>query len=76
VNTNTAFNAIIARSGKTKANISRELGKNPNYINTHITNARKSLNTTTLAAVANVCNYDLLLRNRTTGDEIVIDPPE
>ena len=29
----------------------------------------------TLAAIADVYGYDLLLRNRTDGREVIIDPP-
>ena len=29
-----------------------------------------------LARIADVCGYDLLLRNRQDGSEILIDPPE
>lgn len=30
----------------------------------------------TMAAIADVYGYDLLLRNRADGDEVIIDPPE
>ncbi len=54
---------------------SKRMGRSPTYLAT----ARQlgvvpSL--TVMAEIADVYDYDLLLRNRFCGDEIVVDPPE
>lgn len=54
---------------------SKRMGRSATYLST----ARQlgvvpSL--TVMAEIADVYDYDLLLRNRFCGDEIVVDPPE
>ena len=73
MNANAAFNTIVETSGLKKVEISKLIGKHPNQVSAMITN--KNLpRTDTFANIANVCGWDLLARNRTTGEEIVIDP--
>ena len=73
MNVRTAFNVIVTLSGLTKSKISETLGKRVTYVNTII--AKSTIpKTDTFAKVADVCGWDLLARNRTTGEEIIIDP--
>lgn len=68
-----ALRYVVNHSGKSQRAISVELGKVPTYISATFTQG--SIPTVeTLANVANVCGYDLLLVNRETGETISIDP--
>jgi len=73
MNVKTCFNVIVTTSGLPKVKISESLGKRRNYVNTIMTKATVP-QTDTFAKIADSCGWDLLARNRTTGEEIVIDP--
>ena len=73
MNANAVFNTVVASAGIPKSHISRNLGKSTNYIGVMITNANVP-KVDTFAKIADSCGWDLLARNRTTGEEIVIDP--
>ena len=73
MNVRTCFNVITTTSGLPKVKISESLGKRRNYVNTIMAKATVP-QTDTFAKVADVCGWDLLARNRTTGEEIIIDP--
>lgn len=70
-----AMRYIIEKSGKPKTRISLELGKTQGYINSYLTVGR-SPGVDVLASIADVCNYDLVLVDRATGETIKIDPKE
>jgi hypothetical protein len=66
--------AVISRSGIPKMTLSSLMGKSYTFINTTL--GRKSVpKTDTFALIADVCGFDLLVRQRSTGDEMLIDPP-
>ena len=71
---NKAFNTVMSRSGLSKVELSESLGKKRTYVSTMIYKNRVP-KTDTFAWIANACGWDLLTRNRETGEEIVIDPP-
>ena len=66
---------IVSSSGKSMQSISLAIGRTRTYINSTIQN-RSISHVDTVAAVADVCGYDLLLRKRDDGTEIIIDPPQ
>jgi len=65
---------LVKSSGKSMYSMSIELGRSRNYVAQLIQNKSAS-QVDTVAAIADVCGYDLLLRKRSDGAEIVIDPP-
>lgn len=70
----TAMSAAITNSGMTNYAVSKVLGKSAAYVGATI--ARGSIpRVDTYATILNACGYDLLLRKRSDGAEIVIDPP-
>lgn len=71
---NKVFNTIIGRTRLKKIDISHSLGMNNNYINNIITK-RAIPRADTFAKIIDVCGWDLLVRNRETGEEMRIDPP-
>lgn len=74
MNARDAFLQVVADSGLPIREITRQLGRSPGYF-THITKDDGSTpRTDTLARVADVCGYDLLLRRRIDEYEIPIDP--
>ncbi len=64
---------IVDTSGMSRIALSKQLGHGATYLTTKI-QSRQSPKTDTLAEVAQVCGYELLLRGRDT--EIIIDPPD
>ena len=70
-----ALRTVISNGGMPKATLSVSMGKAYTFINTTI--SRGSIpKTDTFAQIADACGYDLLLRQRSTNDEIIIDPPK
>jgi len=62
-------------SGLSVRKLGTALGKSPQYMKQTlyggtIPSSKK------LAAIADACGYDLLVRNRDDGTEIIIDPPD
>lgn len=69
------FLTIVESSGKKKVEISREIGRNDGFVKNR-TNSPTTPATETFALIADACGYDLLVRNRSDGSEIIIDPPK
>lgn len=67
-----ALNRIINESGISRIQLSRKLGRTDNYLSS-MTHGRQSPGCDVMASVADVCGYDLILRKRSTGIEILID---
>ena len=67
-----ALRYIIDQSGKPKTRISLELGKTSGYINAYLSIGRTP-GMDVFASIADVCNYDLVLVDRSTGETIKID---
>ena len=64
---------VVNHSGKSQRAISIELGKVPTYISSTFT--QRSIPTIeTMANIANVCGYDLVLIKRSSNEQIRIDP--
>ena len=66
--------AVVKGSGKSMQSISLEM----NRVRTYLANTIKKQavpRADILAEIADTCGYDLILRNRSSGDEIIIDPP-
>lgn len=67
-----ALNTIIAHSGKAKEQISREMGRNPNFLG--VTTSRGSIpRTDTFCTIADTCGYDLLLVKRDGTETIHLE---
>lgn len=70
-----SFRYVLDKSGKSQRAISRELGKVDTFVSSMLA-ARRTPGMQLMADVCNVCNYDLVLVDRATGDTIKIDPRE
>ena len=70
-----ALRYVLSRSNKPKTTVSQELGKSAGYINTYVSMG-KVPGLDTMASIANVCGYDLVLVDRSTGETIKIDSKE
>ena len=69
------LNTVVATSGMNKTELARAIGKSVNYISNY--SVRGNIpKLDTFAEIANIASYDLLVRNRNDGTEIIIDPPE
>lgn len=67
--------ALVKGSGQSMSSISTKMGRSRNFIVVTIQkNSTPYLDT--VSEVADVCGYDLLLRRRDDGTEIIIDPPK
>ena len=64
---------IVDTSGMSRRQLSVSMGRYPQYLNQKV-NDKQTPKADTLAEVAQVCGYELLLRNDET--EIIIDPPD
>lgn len=70
-----ALEEAVKRSGKSKFDISRSMGRFDSYISATI--SRGSVpKADTMAMILDACDCDLVIRNRKDGSEIVIDPRE
>lgn len=69
------FITVIERSGKKKVEIARSIGRNDGFVRNR-TNSPTTPTTETFSLIADACGYDLLVRNRSDGSEIIIDPPK
>ena len=73
MDTTQAIRQIINASGKSIRQAAGDMGKSPTYLSSFLT--RGSIpKADTLATLANVCEYDLCLISRETGETIRIDP--
>lgn len=64
---------IVDTSGMSRRQLSVSMGRYPQYLNQKV-NDKQTPKADTLAEVARVCGYELLLRGHDT--EIIIDPPD
>ena len=65
---------LVKGSGRSMRTISVQMDRTSNYLAAVV--QRKSIpKYDTMAEIADVCGYDLLLRRRDDGTEIIIDPP-
>jgi len=72
---NEILRAICEDAGIPMSRASVLSGRSALFIARYLSES-KSPGTNVLAEICNATNHDLLVRNRTTGREIVIDPPE
>lgn len=68
-----ALRTMVVRSGRTKVQISKDLGVSESYISALISRGSIPL-VDTLARVADACGYDLSVENRANGDCMTIEP--
>lgn len=66
---------LVQDSGMSMYRISLNMGRSKLYISQAIYEKRIP-SIKSMAEIADVTGHDLLLRNRTTGREIIIDPPK
>lgn len=66
---------LVKESGASTIAISDAMGRSRGYLSAYIANKRTP-NIRLLAELGDELGYDLLLRERKTGREITIDPPE
>lgn len=74
MNARDAFLQVVSDSGMSIRSITRELGRSPGYFSHILKENGSTPRADTLAKVADVCDYDLVLRRRFDGYEIPIDP--
>lgn len=66
---------VVSDSGKSMYRVSLDMGKSKLYI-AQVVHANRLPTIRTMAEICDATGHDLLVRNRETGREIVIDPPE
>lgn len=67
--------AVCDDSDLSMVQISKAIGRSNMFIGSYVSKKLKP-NIGLMAEIADATNHDFLLRNRVTGDEIYIDPPE
>ena len=70
-----AIKEVVGDSGKSMYRVSLDMGRSKLYI-ARAVNVNQTPTIRTMAEICDATGHDLLVRNRTTGREIVIDPPE
>lgn len=70
-----ALTLIVNNSGMSMRALSFSIGRSENFVFQTIKN-KSVQKVDTMALIADAAGYDLLLRNRKTGSEIIIDPPK
>lgn len=70
---NDAILHMLETSERSAYNVSLAMGKAHSYINS-LSKRKGFVSAHVLASIADVCNYDLVLVNRQTGETIPIDP--
>lgn len=70
-----AIKLMLKECGKSQRAVSLEMGRTQNWLNSTLLIAKDS-KAGTLAHIADICGFDLLLRSRSTGKEIQIDPTD
>lgn len=66
---------VVRSSGLSERMAARSIGKSENYYTQYLYGGRLP-SIRVMAELCAVCNFDLLVRNRKTGEETIIDPPE
>ena len=72
---NEILRAICEDAGLPMSRVSTLAGRSNLYIARYMSD-KKSPGTNVLAEICDVTGHDLIVRNRETGREIVIDPPK
>jgi len=71
MHTLTALSRIIDNVGLNMSSLSRSLGKGKNYINNYYVKGIMP-RVDTFAAIVGACGYDLIVRSRSSGEELLI----
>lgn len=72
---NEVIRAMVKDSGIAQTTVSLSMGRRQNYVASYI--SRKRIPSIELMAeMADSAGFDLVLRNRHSGNEIQIDPPD
>lgn len=66
---------LIESRGLSQRNASVKFGRSPSYVS-RILAGGYSPTTAVLAEFCSILDYDLIIRDRTNGAEVTIDPPE
>ena len=64
---------MVNLSGQSQAAISKKMGKSINFVG-GIVRAKTIPRLDTVTAIADACEFDVVVRQRTTGNEIIVDP--
>lgn len=75
MDTKKALDEMLQSDGRSRIQISNAMGRNPNFLSATISRG-SAPRADTLALIGQTCGWDLLLRKRDSGEEIVIDPSE
>lgn len=70
-----AIKEVVSDSGKSMYRVSLDMGRSKLYI-AQAVHAKQIPTIKTMAEICDATGHDLLIRNRRTGREIIIDPPE
>ena len=71
---NDVLKEMIVRRGLSTIKASELFGRSRGYVN-RMYAAHSANKTSTLAELADKLDFELILRDKLTGDEIIIDPP-
>ena len=71
----TAIREVVSDSGKSMYRVSLDMGRSKLYIGQAVSSGQIPT-IKTMAEICDATGHDLLVRNRETGREIVIDPPK
>ena len=66
---------VVADSGMSKYRVSLNLGRDRSFISSTVAQG-KIPTIETMAEIGDVTGHDVIVRNRKTGREITIDPPD
>lgn len=66
--------AVVLDSGKKITSVSLDMGRARLFLSSYVSRDRLP-SIELMAEIADVTGHDLLLRNRESGREIIIDPP-
>lgn len=69
-----AIREVVGDSGKSMYRVSLDMGRSRLYIGRAVSGGQIPT-IRTMAEICDATGHDLLVRNRTTGREIIIDPP-
>lgn len=75
MDTRTLLRHFFGKGKLSTREISLKMGRSHSYLSRYL--YRESVpSSDNLAEIMDAINHDLLVRNRSTGEEIIIDPPE
>lgn len=75
MNAKEVFRHVVDNSGLSRAGLARSMGRTTSYF-TNVLSRGSVPKLDTFAEIADVSGYDLLVRHRQSGEEILVDPPE